>query len=229
MNKDIAFEINKDFFRKKLITNTWKAYHMLPNIDKPRILDIGCGSGIPTIELAVLSKGQIKAVDKDNAALLWLKEKIKALFLTKHIKTYKCDITKLKFKKNYFDIIWSEGAVSSIGFINGIKMWHRFLKNNGYMVIHDEIKDYQKKLQAISECGYKLLNHFTIPAVEWFNKYFKPLEKRILELKNKYSNNSHAIEILEKEEYEIALFKSRPDDFGSVFYIIQKNTDNSRS
>ncbi len=227
MDRNIITEINKDLFRKKLIPCTWKAYHMLPNIKEPRILDIGCGSGIPTIELALLSKGQVKAVDKDKIALLSLKEKIKALFLTKHIKTYKCDIAKLKFKKEYFDIIWSEGAISSVGLINGIKMWRCFLKTQGYMVIHDEIKAYKDKLQAISECGYRLINHFTIPAIEWFNKYFKPLEKRVLELKNKYANNSYAIEILKKEEYEIELFKSNPDDFGSIFYIMQKSTTDS--
>ena len=37
---------------------------MLKNLPKnPRILDIGCGLGMQTIELAMLSEGQIDALD----------------------------------------------------------------------------------------------------------------------------------------------------------------------
>lgn len=44
---------------------TRNAYHMLPRIDQPRILDVGCGRGDPTLELAKLSDGEIIGVDID--------------------------------------------------------------------------------------------------------------------------------------------------------------------
>ena len=44
--------------------STRRAYLMLKELPKnPRILDIGCGPGMQTIELAKLSKGQIDALD----------------------------------------------------------------------------------------------------------------------------------------------------------------------
>ena len=42
---------------------------MLPELAKPRILDMGCGSGIPTLELARLSRGEAIGIDIDQPAL----------------------------------------------------------------------------------------------------------------------------------------------------------------
>ena len=50
--------MKKDLVRKRLLKYTRKAFRMLSQMDKPRILDIGCGSGAPTLELARLSQGE---------------------------------------------------------------------------------------------------------------------------------------------------------------------------
>jgi len=43
-------------------------------MEKPRILDLGCGSGVPTLELSRLSQGQIVAVDIDQFQIDLFKE-----------------------------------------------------------------------------------------------------------------------------------------------------------
>ena len=53
------------FIRGNLNKYTRKAFEFLPKINKPRILDIGCGGGVPTTELANLSDGKIIALDND--------------------------------------------------------------------------------------------------------------------------------------------------------------------
>ena len=50
--------MKKDLVRKRLLKYTRKAFRMLSQMDKPRILDIGCGSGAPTLELSRLSQGR---------------------------------------------------------------------------------------------------------------------------------------------------------------------------
>ena len=52
----------------------------------PRILDIGCGPGMQTIELAKLSDGHIDALDNHQPFLGQLDLKIKKEGLTKKIK-----------------------------------------------------------------------------------------------------------------------------------------------
>ena len=59
LTEEAFFQVRKDLVRKRLNKYTKKAFHLLPELDKPRILDIGCGSGVPTMELARLSNGEI--------------------------------------------------------------------------------------------------------------------------------------------------------------------------
>ena len=56
-------------FRENLLKYTRKAYQMIPTIMNPRILDIGCGSGVPTLELARISEGNIIAIDVNQDQL----------------------------------------------------------------------------------------------------------------------------------------------------------------
>jgi len=143
-------ELYKDNLREGLNKYTRKAYLMLPELDKPRILDIGCGSGVPTMELA------------------------------------------------------------------------RFLKPNGFLVVHDEITNTKKKLKYIPNCGYKLLGYFLISEDIWWAEYCSPLEKRIDDVRKKYINESRALLELDNEQQEIDMFKKNPKSNRSIFYIMQK-------
>jgi len=42
---------------------------LLPKYLNPHILDVGCGSGIPAMELAKLSSGHITGIDIDQPSL----------------------------------------------------------------------------------------------------------------------------------------------------------------
>ena len=82
MTGEEPFQIKKDKVRKRLLKYTRKAFRMLPKLNNPRILDVGCGYGIPTIELARLSQGEVTGIDIDQPALDELSRKIKELIVT---------------------------------------------------------------------------------------------------------------------------------------------------
>jgi predicted RNA methylase len=65
-----------DGFRTAFLEFTREAYLSIPPIAVPRILDAGCGTGVPTLELARLSDGEIVAVDADQKALDTLRLRI---------------------------------------------------------------------------------------------------------------------------------------------------------
>jgi ubiquinone/menaquinone biosynthesis C-methylase UbiE len=226
MNRRV-FEIDKDLLRENLCKYTRKAFQMLPKLDKPRILDIGCGSGIPTIELAKCSNGQIIGLDIDQSSLDRLREKTKEAGLSDRVKTLKRSMFEMDFPYESFDIIWAEGSISRIGFERGLKEWRRFLKPNGFLVVHDEVKNLTKKLEQVSSCGYNLLGHFTLSQDTWWTEYYAPLEKRINEIRMKYIDKPNAFLELEDEQREIDMVKKNPSSYCSVFFVMQKNSSSS--
>ena len=195
---------------------------MLPKLEKPHILDIGCGSGIPTIELARLSDGQIIGLDINQSLLDKLNKKIEEEGFTNRVKTVKCSMFEINFPDESFDIIWAEGSISRIGFEKGLKEWKRLLKPNGFLVVHGEIKNITKKLELIPNCGYNLLGYFPLPEDAWWIEYYGPLEKRIQKLSIKHAEHPEILRILDKKKEEIEMIKKNPRNYGSVFFIMQK-------
>ena len=222
MSKETSFEIDRDPIRERLNPYTREAFQMLPELDKPHILDIGCGSGVPTMELARLSNGQIIGLDIEQSLLDKLARKIEEAGLSDRVKTLKCSMFDLDFPDESFDIIWAEGSIARLGFERGLKEWRRFLKPNGFLVVHDEITNITKKLEQIASGGYDLLGHFTLPEDIWWTEYYGPLEKRMNEMRTKHADEPQALLKLDKEQREIDLFKANPRRYGSVFFVMQK-------
>jgi len=195
---------------------------MLPQLDKPRILDIGCGSGIPTMELAGLSNGQIIGLDINQPLLNRLTRKIEKAGLSDRVKTLKCSMFDMDFPDESFDIIWAEGSISVIGFERGLKEWRRFLKPNGFLVVHDEVGSITQKLEQIFSCGYDLLGYFVLGEETWWNEYYAPLEKRIHKIRTKHADNPRAIAVLDAEQREIEMVKQNPGRYCSAYFVMKK-------
>jgi len=222
MTEVTRFQIDKDLLREGLSKYTRKAFHMLPKLDKPLILDVGCGSGIPTMELAGLSNGQIIGLDINQPLLDRLMKKIEESGLSDRVKTVKYSMLDMDFPDENFDIIWAEGSIWVIGFERGLKEWRRFLKPNGFMVVHDEIDNIKEKIEQISNCGYELLEYFTLNEDSWWIEYYAPLEKLVNKIRTKYTDNHKALAVLEKDQREIDMFKKNPRRYSSVFFIMKK-------
>lgn len=223
MPKKLLIEINTDQFRENFNKYTRKAYRFLPKLVKPRILDIGCGSGVATIELATLSDGEIVGIDIDQDALDSLNRKIKEKGLSDRMKTKNCSLFEIDFPNGSFDIVWAEG-LQFFDFKLRLKEWKRLLTVKGFLVLHDGIKDMSKKLEMIPSCGYELINHFPLPDDAWWNDYYRPLEIRLKKLRIKINDDPEALKIFKKYQNEIEMVKNNPKDARSVFYIMQKSS-----
>jgi ubiquinone/menaquinone biosynthesis C-methylase UbiE len=212
----------KDQFRERFNKYTRRAFEMLPKTEKPHILDIGCGSGVPTIQLAKLSDGEILGIDINQSFLDRLKKKIEKEGFSDRVKTMRCSMFEMDFPDESFDIIWAEGSIWIIGFERGIKEWRKLLKSNGFLVVHDEIKTASDKLEKIPSCGYRLTGHFSLPKDTWWTEYCRPLETRVKEQCSKYGNNSEAPKVFEQCQNEIEMVKRNPEEHNSAFFILQK-------
>ncbi|MCK4286722.1 MAG: class I SAM-dependent methyltransferase, partial [Candidatus Lokiarchaeota archaeon] len=194
----------------------------IPKIDKPSILDIGCGTGMPTLELVRLSNGEITGIDIDQGALDNLNLKIKQQGLSGRIKVYNRSVYDTKFENETFDIIWEEGVVHLLDLKKVLTECNRILKKmNSFMVMGEATNWINRKIKHFPKFGFKLIKKIPWEKECWWMEYYKPLEEKINILRKKY-DNLDKIEEVKRHVMEIEMVKKDPTEFDCVTYILQK-------
>lgn len=210
---------------------------------KPRILDLGCGPGKQTLELARLSQGKIIALDNHQPFLDTLKRDAQKQGFAARIETINQDMNQMDFPAESFDLIWSEGALYFMGFENGLVRCRELLKPGGTLAVTelvwlrpdppDEIKeahqseypaltDVRSNLAMIDKAGYRLAGHFTLPDSSWTENYYHPMGNKIGELEKEYPDGHEAREVYAACRREIELFRKYAKYFGYEFFVMKK-------
>ena len=209
--------VNPDRIRRNLLIYTTRAYELLPRIDKPEILDLGCGTGLPTLELAALCNGTIVGIDKDSRALEILEAKIRKQGLKNRVRTINCKIEEMPFPNDSFDIIWAEGSIARLGFTGALKLLHRYLKSSGFLVVHDDAAAYMKKINSIAAAKYTLQGFFLLSEAVWWNEFYRHLEVELTTASAAEPPYDLA-SLLE----ELESFKRGSRRFSSAFFLMEK-------
>ncbi|MBN2414255.1 methyltransferase domain-containing protein [bacterium] len=217
---------------------------------KPRILDVGCGPGMQTLDLADLTDGTITALDYHQSYLDVLAEKVRGKGLEGRIRIVRGDMTSMDFAQGSFDLIWSEGAIYIMGFEQGLVRWRPFLSAGGHIAVSEatwlkpnppaevrkfwdegypEMRDTESNLKLIEARGYRPVGHFILPRAAWWQDYFNPLEKRLERLVHQHKNDRGLLRLIEQEKKEIELYRRYSHFYGYVFYVMRKSEENAAS
>jgi ubiquinone/menaquinone biosynthesis C-methylase UbiE len=242
----VFFEIHSDNPREGPGSSsaTREAFQSMNLPESPlRILDIGCGPGQQTLDLSALSKGKIIGLDYHRNYLEQLAIHEHKRGWADRILLVQGDMTLLPFRRNSLDVIWSEGAIYIMGFQLGLEQWKPFLKSGGYMAVteiswlkpdpprelsefwnaaYTDMGEIQANLDRIDAAGYSLVKHFTLPAEAWWKDYYRPIERKLPQLKHKYQDKPAALEVIAAEEIEQDMFRRYDEFYGYVFYVMQK-------
>jgi cyclopropane fatty-acyl-phospholipid synthase-like methyltransferase len=214
--------LDRDRFRANLLKFTRKAYEMLPQMNGPRILDIGCGTGVVTIELARLSGGSIVGVDIDELALDKLRLMARKHNLSGKVSAIHQSMLEMEFPPGGFDVIWTEGAISFIGFERGLKEWRDLVTPDGHLVVHDVLTEYQKKIELTRTCGYIIVGRVELSQETWWNEYYAPLKRRLEELQARNPGDKRVNKEVRTAGRELKEFDLESDRFASVFLVLKK-------
>ncbi|MHC4110865.1 MAG: class I SAM-dependent methyltransferase [Planctomycetota bacterium] len=224
--------------------HTRRAFSAIGKVgEQPLILDIGCGPGVQTIELARISNGKIIALDNHQAFLDTLMERARNEGLEEKIIPKNMSMLEMDFEENTFDIIWSEVALYFMGFQNGLKRYHQLLKDKGHFAVtelvyttdnppdtvvqffedeYPDIDNIEGKIELIRKEGFTLITNFTLPESAWLDNYYLPIEKELPRLNKKYQGNETALGVFEGFRNEIDIYRKYSEFYGYEFFVMQK-------
>jgi len=219
---DIDKALNVEELRGRCLKHTRCAYRLLPSLEQPRILDIGCGQGQQTMELARLSGGEVVGIDIDHSALSRLRQLIDQTSVGDRIKVIQVSLFNNKFDDNSFDVLWEEGVLHLLDASNSLAECRRLLKPDGYLVMHETILWFESTRKKLPKFGFKLMDQHMLPKHFWWTRYGAPLEERIRAYREIHGDASDSQKIAEYENM-VASIKSDPDGTDCGFYLVKRD------
>lgn len=210
---------------------------------KARILDLGCGVGRQTLDLAKLTKGLIVAVDKHEANIEKLRAVLSEQGLSQRITAIAADMLDLEQEPESFDLIWSEGALYNIGMDKALPLCHKLLQANGYLAFTDAVWQKEDPPREVRKCfeddyptmgwaedilaklqaqGFSSIDHFTLPEHAWWDDFYTPMVLRIDELRRHYQGDEEALSILEEIAQEPKIYQRYSDYYAYEFFVARR-------
>jgi serine/threonine-protein kinase HipA len=222
--------------------STRKALGLVPGLrDSPCVLDLGCGAGRHTLELARQLKTKIVAVDLNRSYLDELAAAASEAGLADLIEIRRASMDKLKEPAGSIDLIWSEGAAYNIGVAQALELWRPLLREGGVLAFteltwladdppatavrywaqaYPDMTSVAGNRLNAEQAGYKMLDTFTLPVEDW-QAYYEPLKRRIAGLRAQAIDWSDLAAVIKSVETEIGIFEQFGDSYGYVFYILR--------
>jgi len=211
--------------------------------ESPSILDLGCGVGGQTLYLAELTSGLITAIDSHAPSIDRLRSTVSERGLSHRVVAIVADMATPGQPSRSFDLVWSEGALYSIGLRNALRVCRDALKPGGYLAFTDaiwrkenppaEVKatfdfDYptmgrlEDDLAALRDCGFEPVGHFPLPDEAWWDDFYTPMEARIAELRIKYADDQEASALLDQIAEEPEMHRRHSGYYAYEFFVARR-------
>lgn len=225
--------------------STARALRLIPLLTPAqRILDIGCGAGTQTLDLAKATEAQIVAIDSHAPFVAQLAERAATSGLAARISAQVGDMFALPFPDGAFDVIWAEGSIFVIGFEKGLRAWRRLLAPGGYMAVTEfcwfrddpdpELQEMfiegcpaaanvQARREVVAPSGYRLLADFVLPDTAWWDNYYVPLAASLERFRALHADEPEALAVAARSQRELELYLKHRGSYGYVFFVMQRD------
>ena len=221
--------------------STHRALSSLPQLNgQSRILDIGCGTGAQTLALARYTPAKVVAIDNHRPFVVALNEQASELAIADRVLACEADMRTLQFEDESFDLIWSEGAVYNIGVEAALKAWRHLLRSEGHLVFtevcwrkrnppdecrsfwedeYPKIRQREVLLDDIKKLGYRVIDHFPLMASDWWDEYYKPLQRNVDSFRRRHLGDQDAELLCDLCQREIDIWLKYSEFYDYEFFV----------
>jgi SAM-dependent methyltransferase len=210
----------------------------------PAVLDLGCGVGGQTLHLAELTSASIVAMDNHAPSIERLRATLAHRGLSQRVSALVGDMADPGLPPGSFDLVWSEGALYSIGLENALRVCHALLRPGGRLAFSDavwrkqdpppEVKaafdaDYPTMawttddLAVLEACGFSPIGHFTLPDDAWWDDFYAPMQRRIAELRVRHEADAAATAVLDQLAREPELHRLYSEYYSYEFFVAARS------
>ena len=241
---DIFFTIHDNLPREApgSTSCTLRALANIPNLSgRSRILDVGCGPGAQTVDLAAATGARIVAIDIHEPYLRAAANRVGDAGVADRVSTVRATLRQPPFADASFDGIWAEGAVYIAGFARALSEWRRLLRPRGVVAVtelcwlvddppaeprafwaaaYPAMTTVAENLKTAEASGYLVLDTFTLPESAWWDDYYGPLERRLALLRaERTSAEDHRA--IASTQQQSDLYRAYSASYGYVFFVLR--------
>jgi SAM-dependent methyltransferase len=224
--------------------STRRALEMMSDLPaSPRVLDLGCGPGAGSSNLCRLVGGRVTALDLHAPFVAQQAAAARAASLSNRIDPVCADMRAAPFKAGAFDLVWSEGALYSIGFPEGLEVCARLVRPGGYVAASevvwtvDEPPDeifrwWQAQYPAIASiaskaadvraAGLEILGHFTLPHEAWTRHFYEPMKARLAAFRSSWRDDPVGLEVVAELDAEVEMYERWSHVQGYEFFVARR-------
>jgi serine/threonine-protein kinase HipA len=218
---------------------------LLKTRERPRVLDLGCGPGMQTLELARSLGVLITAIDLHAPFIEALRVAASEQGLASRVDARVGDfasLTSLNEPPGSVDLLWSEGAIYILGFQAGLERWRPLLRAGGLAAVSEAtwltaspepepaafwreayptMETVPSNTAAARAAGFDVIDAFELPEQAWWDFYYAPLLDRVKILRPRAAEASALAAAIAETEREIELYRRFGRSYGYVFYLMR--------
>ena len=209
---------------------------------RPDVLDLACGPGGQTLDLAeLLPDARITALDGYEPFLRQLESRARDEGVLDRITIVHGDMGRLPYPSQSFDLIWCEGAAYIIGFEAALAAWRPLLRPGGVLALTEPVWLKPDPPEGVRACwaeypamedvasarrralghGYGIAGDFVLSNAAWWTHYYRPLAERLEATSARLAGDPVAAAVLAEIRDEIECRRAYSEYYGYLFLVLR--------
>jgi SAM-dependent methyltransferase len=208
-----------------------------PLPERPRIVDIGAGTGAATVPLALATGGEVIAVDTHRPFLDRLTAAAADAGVGDRVRALEAPMQDLPLPDARADLVWAEGSAYVMGFDAALRGWRRLLAPGGVLVLteaewttpdpapaarefwaagYPAMRDTAGNVAAASAAGWTVHATYLLPDTDWA-AYYDPFAARVAQLRARGLDPA----VLDELAREVEVRTAHGADYGYTGYVLR--------